>query len=165
MGKVKTDSANVSTRLKEPYQTQQNVSLGISNMWVFLYFLCQYYLLLHLILLQKRNILTFFSNQLSRYFTTLPLIAGAHQSENHNVHKKIKLQCMSSSMYFQDAHEFLGQVLDQLKEEVDKLNKDISNIRGDANSKSNGKTVEEIQPNPTTKNFEFEVLHTITCTE
>ena len=31
-----------------------------------------------------------------------------------------------SYIMFQDAHEFLGQVLDQLKEEMDKINKQIA---------------------------------------
>ena len=61
----------------------------------------------------------------------------------------------------QDAHEFLGQVLDQLKDEVDKLIKDEGGSSPDR--ENDGSILEETYPNPTARNFEFEVLHTITC--
>ncbi|XP_046543809.1 LOW QUALITY PROTEIN: ubiquitin carboxyl-terminal hydrolase 37-like [Haliotis rubra] len=55
-----------------------------------------------------------------------------------------------------DAHEFLSQVLDQLKEEIVKFNKSTPSPTRDPS--------EDIDlVNPTLDNFEFEVLHTITC--
>lgn len=66
----------------------------------------------------------------------------------------------------QDAHEFLGQVLDQLKEEVIK----ISKATPTPNKENEGGVENLIEPaspysghNPITVNFEFEVLHTLTC--
>ena len=52
-------------------------------------------------------------------------------------------------------------MLDQLKEEVDKVNKGENGAEEDSPSKHDEKP--SAYPNPTTKNFEFEVLHTITC--
>ncbi len=85
---------------------------------------------------------------------------------------------------FQDAHEFLGQVLDQLKDEVDAVNNKIKESQGELQQaaiteakeddkekeKDNCKEKDEKEfplefPNPTSKNFSFEVLHTISCTE
>lgn len=58
--------------------------------------------------------------------------------------------------FLQDAHEFLSQVLDQLKEEIVKFNKSTPSPTRDPS--------EDIDlVNPTLDNFEFEVLHTITC--
>ena len=59
----------------------------------------------------------------------------------------------------QDAHEFLGQVLDQLKEEVVDVNKSTPSPSRDPAEE----TTERDSVNPTTVNFEFEVMHTITC--
>ena len=52
-------------------------------------------------------------------------------------------------------------MLDQLKEEVDKVNKGDNDAEEGSPSRNDGKP--SGYPNPTTKNFEFEVLHTITC--
>ncbi|XP_041374613.1 ubiquitin carboxyl-terminal hydrolase 37-like isoform X2 [Gigantopelta aegis] len=57
-----------------------------------------------------------------------------------------------------DAHEFLGQVLDQLKEEVTKITKATPSPNKDTKE-----TEPKVFVNPTQDNFEFEVLHTITC--
>ena len=73
----------------------------------------------------------------------------------------------------QDAHEFLCQVLDQLKEEVIGLNK---KAEGSPHANGNPRDLPcrpEDSPsatastyiNPTMLNFELEVLHTITCLE
>ena len=62
-----------------------------------------------------------------------------------------------SSLFFQDAHEFLNQVLDQLKEEVSKVNGSATN------PDQVDRTIHEQLLNPTTINFEFEIVHTITC--
>ncbi len=73
--------------------------------------------------------------------------------------------------FLKDAHEFLGQVLDQLKEEADKLNKDHSGADDSGSSDDEARvnrsllTGEQVFLNPTSRNFEFEVLHTITCTK
>jgi len=64
---------------------------------------------------------------------------------------------------FQDAHEFLGQVLDQLKEEVVKVMKSTPSPRRDSPYQDTVDAQEHI--NPTVQNFELEVLHTITCSE
>ncbi|KAL3854008.1 hypothetical protein ACJMK2_013292, partial [Sinanodonta woodiana] len=58
-----------------------------------------------------------------------------------------------------DAHEFLCQVLDQLKEEVTKVGKATPS---QSPSSSEG-GVKQDYVNPTVTNFEFEVRHSITC--
>ena len=63
----------------------------------------------------------------------------------------------------QDAHEFLGQVLDQLKEEVVKINKGTPSPVREPLSENNQPDRDFI--NPATINFEFEVMHSITCLE
>ena len=65
-----------------------------------------------------------------------------------------------SYIMFQDAHEFLGQVLDQLKEEMDKINKQIA-----VKSEATPEPTELNDKNPTASNFEFKITHTITCAE
>lgn len=69
-------------------------------------------------------------------------------------------------LLFQDAHEFLGQVLDQLKEEVIKVSK-ATPTPNKENENGAENRVEDTPPcsgnNPITVNFEFEVLHTLTC--
>ena len=58
----------------------------------------------------------------------------------------------------QDAHEFLSQLLDQLKDEVLAMNKRLTEDCGLTSDTSHDNF-----PNPTATNFEFEVLHSITC--
>ena len=83
----------------------------------------------------------------------------------------------------QDAHEFLGQVLDQLKEEVIGINKlglspsvnpaDPKVVTSDPSvaeikveeEETNKSPLEAQFNNPTLLNFEFEVQHTIQCLE
>ncbi|XP_078326468.1 ubiquitin carboxyl-terminal hydrolase 37-like isoform X4 [Crassostrea virginica] len=58
-----------------------------------------------------------------------------------------------------DAHEFLSQVLDQLKEEVAKVMKSTPSP-----NRSPREVTEAVDLiNPTLQNFEFEVTHTISC--
>ncbi|XP_072034963.1 ubiquitin carboxyl-terminal hydrolase 37-like [Amphiura filiformis] len=59
-----------------------------------------------------------------------------------------------------DAHEFLCQCMDQLKEDVDVANKERQNEAEKA-----GVDLPPQLPCPITCNFEFEVLHTIRCKE
>ncbi|XP_052103152.1 ubiquitin carboxyl-terminal hydrolase 37-like isoform X1 [Mytilus californianus] len=59
-----------------------------------------------------------------------------------------------------DAHEFLGQLLDQLKEEVTKISKSTPSPHRD--NEETERTPHECI-NPTVQNFEFEVLHGIKC--
>ena len=61
----------------------------------------------------------------------------------------------------QDAHEFLGQVLDQLKEEVVKISKSTPSPVREHIEENGDSELDYI--NPTTVNFEFEVMHTIRC--
>ncbi|XP_064647098.1 ubiquitin carboxyl-terminal hydrolase 37-like isoform X2 [Lineus longissimus] len=58
-----------------------------------------------------------------------------------------------------DAHEFLNQVLDQLKEEIIKASKPPPHLDDD----NENVPVQELLLNPTSMNFEFEIIHTITC--
>uniref|UniRef100_K1QE91 Ubiquitin carboxyl-terminal hydrolase 37 n=1 Tax=Magallana gigas TaxID=29159 RepID=K1QE91_MAGGI len=58
-----------------------------------------------------------------------------------------------------DAHEFLSQVLDQLKEEVAKVMKSTPSPSRSPREVTEGMEV----VNPTLQNFEFEVTHTISC--
>lgn len=61
----------------------------------------------------------------------------------------------------QDAHEFLSQVLDQLKEEVAKVMKSTPSP-----NRSPREVTEAVDLiNPTLQNFEFEVTHTISCSK
>ncbi|XP_052234704.1 ubiquitin carboxyl-terminal hydrolase 37-like isoform X2 [Dreissena polymorpha] len=74
-----------------------------------------------------------------------------------------------------DAHEFLCQVLDQLKEEIIKLSKATPTpckevTVGDHGASGADTVGDQNLPmfsgnNPITVNFEFEVLHTLTCME
>ncbi|KAK7168551.1 hypothetical protein R3I93_004769 [Phoxinus phoxinus] len=65
-----------------------------------------------------------------------------------------------------DAHEFLSQCLDQLKEDVEKINKSCKSEPWD--EPQSARLAEEADPArvytcPVTVNMEFEVQHTITC--
>lgn len=82
----------------------------------------------------------------------------------------------------QDAHEFLCQCLDQLKQDVEKMNKSLANeakvslplgVLGENGKESLSSTAkmepgEEVDTSliftcPVVVNMEFEVQHTITC--
>ncbi|KAJ8320585.1 hypothetical protein KUTeg_002172 [Tegillarca granosa] len=81
--------------------------------------------------------------------------------------KNVKAAISSSAKRFSgyqqhDAHEFLGQVLDQLKEEVNKILKSTPSPHRDGTDKEYNTSHDCV--NPTYQNFEFEVQHTITCT-
>lgn len=83
---------------------------------------------------------------------------------------------------YQDAHEFLSQCLDQLKDDVEKINKSWTNEAAASSSSSvvceNGQEATSSAPKaepgeevdtsrvytcPVAVNMEFEVQHTITC--
>lgn len=85
-------------------------------------------------------------------------------------------------LVFQDAHEFLSQCLDQLKDDVEKMNKSLTNEAAASSSSSvvgeNGleatSSAVKAEPGdeadtsriytcPVAVNMEFEVQHTITC--
>jgi len=73
---------------------------------------------------------------------------------------------MYSCFLHQDAHEFLCQVLDQVKEEVVKESKatptpNKENMGGAENGAESTNSI--YGQNPITVNFEFEVMHTLTC--
>lgn len=87
---------------------------------------------------------------------------------------------MIPCILLQDAHEFLCQCLDQLKEEVAKVNKSLTNeatvtspVRAGGKSGQDSSTarsggLKEVGPTriytcPVVNNMEFEVQHTITC--
>ncbi|XP_059355544.1 ubiquitin carboxyl-terminal hydrolase 37-like [Carassius carassius] len=67
-----------------------------------------------------------------------------------------------------DAHEFLSQCLDQLKEDVEKINKSWKNEPSAGEEPPSPQLAEEVDTSriytcPVTVNMEFEVQHTITC--
>lgn len=73
-------------------------------------------------------------------------------------------------LLLQDAHEFLCQCLDQLKEEVSKVNKSLTPdpvvtsgvcVGGSGAQKEVGSS--HVYTCPVVNNMEFEVQHTITC--
>lgn len=85
-------------------------------------------------------------------------------------------------LVYQDAHEFLSQCLDQLKDDVEKMNKSWTNEATSSSSSSvvgeNGQEamssalkaepgdeadISRIYTCPVAVNMEFEVQHTITC--
>ena len=100
--------------------------------------------------------------------------------------RHLQLVCNFSSpdLLLKDAHEFLSQILDQLKEEIVKVNKQLAQDKEDSRKWSSQISDEEAEirkpsdhnriaqivsnqfdglPNPTASNFEFEVEHYITC--
>lgn len=67
-----------------------------------------------------------------------------------------------------DAHEFLSQCLDQLKEDVEKINKSWKNEPSAWDEPQSTRLADEVDTSriytcPVTVNMEFEVQHTITC--
>lgn len=67
-----------------------------------------------------------------------------------------------------DAHEFLSQCLDQLKEDVEKINKSWKNEPSVWEEPQSARLADEVDTSriytcPVTVNMEFEVQHTITC--
>ncbi|XP_043931172.1 ubiquitin carboxyl-terminal hydrolase 37 [Protopterus annectens] len=87
--------------------------------------------------------------------------------------KKVKSAISATAERFSgymqnDAHEFLSQCLDQLKEDMEKLNKTwrLEPLPGEENS--GGQTLEDpasarLYTCPVVSNLEFEVQHSITC--
>ncbi len=78
-------------------------------------------------------------------------------------------------IYIKDAHEFLCQVLDQLKDDADKLNKlevvetrsmleaELNNSHLKSIKKMMDERLETALSNPIVDNFQFEVSHQIQC--
>uniref|UniRef100_A0A8C9Z942 Ubiquitin carboxyl-terminal hydrolase n=1 Tax=Sander lucioperca TaxID=283035 RepID=A0A8C9Z942_SANLU len=84
--------------------------------------------------------------------------------------RKVKSAISSTAERFSgnmqnDAHEFLSQCLDQLKDDVEKMNKSWTNEAAAPSSSSPGDEADtsRIYTCPVAVNMEFEVLHTITC--
>lgn len=82
-----------------------------------------------------------------------------------NVHMT---QVPINAVFAQDAHEFLSQCLDQLKEDVEKINKSWKNEPSAWDEPQSARLAEEVDTSriytcPVTVNMEFEVQHTITC--
>uniref|UniRef100_A0A668AJH6 Ubiquitin carboxyl-terminal hydrolase n=1 Tax=Myripristis murdjan TaxID=586833 RepID=A0A668AJH6_9TELE len=62
-----------------------------------------------------------------------------------------------------DAHEFLSQCLDQLKEDVEKMNKSWRNEAAASTEPGEEVDTSRVYTCPVVVNMEFEVQHTITC--
>uniref|UniRef100_A0AAQ5YZ71 Ubiquitin carboxyl-terminal hydrolase n=1 Tax=Amphiprion ocellaris TaxID=80972 RepID=A0AAQ5YZ71_AMPOC len=85
--------------------------------------------------------------------------------------RKVKSAISSTAERFSgnmqnDAHEFLSQCLDQLKDDVEKMNKSWTNDAASSSSSTEpGEDVDtsRIYTCPVAVNMEFEVQHTITC--
>uniref|UniRef100_A0A3Q0RDB8 Ubiquitin carboxyl-terminal hydrolase n=1 Tax=Amphilophus citrinellus TaxID=61819 RepID=A0A3Q0RDB8_AMPCI len=85
--------------------------------------------------------------------------------------RKVKSAISSTAERFSgnmqnDAHEFLSQCLDQLKDDVEKMNKSWMNEAASSSSSSSPgdeADVSRIYTCPVAVNMEFEVQHTITC--
>uniref|UniRef100_A0A671U6Q9 Ubiquitin carboxyl-terminal hydrolase n=1 Tax=Sparus aurata TaxID=8175 RepID=A0A671U6Q9_SPAAU len=86
--------------------------------------------------------------------------------------RKVKSAISSTAERFSgnmqnDAHEFLSQCLDQLKDDVEEMNKSLTNEAAAASSSSTepGEEVDtsRIYTCPVAVNMEFEVQHTIIC--
>jgi hypothetical protein len=68
---------------------------------------------------------------------------------------RTSMECDTSTS-FKDAHEFLCQVLDQLKEDIERLKKK-------AEISDNKMKLDIVDP--VVSNFEFQVVHSIKCTK
>uniref|UniRef100_G3NDF4 Ubiquitin carboxyl-terminal hydrolase 37 n=1 Tax=Gasterosteus aculeatus aculeatus TaxID=481459 RepID=G3NDF4_GASAC len=84
--------------------------------------------------------------------------------------RKVKSAISSTAERFSgnmqnDAHEFLSQCLDQLKDDVEKMNKSWTNEAAASSTSSLGDEADtsRIYTCPVAVNMEFEVQHTITC--
>uniref|UniRef100_A0A669CUP4 Ubiquitin carboxyl-terminal hydrolase n=1 Tax=Oreochromis niloticus TaxID=8128 RepID=A0A669CUP4_ORENI len=85
--------------------------------------------------------------------------------------RKVKSAISSTAERFSgnmqnDAHEFLSQCLDQLKDDVEKMNKSLTNEAAASSSSSvpgDEADTSRIYTCPVAVNMEFEVQHTITC--
>lgn len=79
------------------------------------------------------------------------------------------MTCISELILcFQDAHEFLSQCLDQLKEDMEKVNKSCRSDSSAWDEPQGTRIIEDMDTSriytcPVTVNMEFEVQHTITC--
>lgn len=83
--------------------------------------------------------------------------------------KIMKLYKITQSLLcFQDAHEFLSQCLDQLKEDMEKLNKTwksepVPNEDNSPGRASDDLSATKVYTCPVISNLEFEVQHSIIC--
>ncbi|XP_013873136.1 ubiquitin carboxyl-terminal hydrolase 37 isoform X2 [Austrofundulus limnaeus] len=123
------------------------------------------------------------TNALLRRFAHLMLKKDVSCPETKkDLLRKVKNAISSTAERFSgnvqnDAHEFLSQCLDQLKDDVEKMNKALTNDAAASSSSSavceNGSEV-KVEPGdgadtsrvytcPVVVNMEFEVQHTITC--
>ncbi|CAH1249717.1 USP37 [Branchiostoma lanceolatum] len=82
--------------------------------------------------------------------------------------KGVKTAVSSSAQRFSgylqhDAHEFLSQCLDQLKEDVKKVRSDKAKDNGEDKESLSDSSDDHGLPCPVSQNFQFEVIHTISC--
>ncbi|MGH0122355.1 UNVERIFIED_CONTAM: hypothetical protein FKN15_007955 [Acipenser sinensis] len=113
-------------------------------------------------------------NALLRRFTHLLAKKDLHSPEDKkDLLKKVKSAISTTAERFSgymqnDAHEFLSQCLDQLKEDVEKVNKSWKNEMQPREDIQVGRPSEDIATSriytcPVVANMEFEVQHNIVC--